>query len=51
MRRSRKRLRRKRVGRVSYYQHHGGWHLYYQEDGESVRKRVADTEEVAEQLA
>jgi len=51
MRRSRKRPRRKRVGRVSYYLHHGGWHLYYQEEGESVRKRVADTEEAAPQIA
>ena len=51
MRRSRKRPARKRVGRVSYYQHHGGWHLYYQEDGESVRKRVADTEDGAARLA
>ena len=52
MGRSRKRpRRRKRVGRVSYYQHHGGWHLYYQQDGEAVRKRVADSEEAAAQLA
>jgi integrase len=51
MRRSRKRPGRKRVGRVSYYLHHGGWHLYYQESGESVRKRVADTEEAAARLA
>ena len=51
MRRSRKRAGRKRVGRVSYYLHHGGWHLYYQESGESVRKRVADTEEAAARLA
>ena len=51
MGRSRKRPRRKRVGRVSYYQHHGAWFLYYQEAGKQVRKRVADTEAVAEQLA
>ena len=51
MGRSRKRpRRRKRVGRVSYYQHHRGWYLYYQEDGEPVRKRVADTEEAAAQV-
>jgi len=51
MRRSRKRPCRKRVGRVSYYQHHGGWYLYYQQDGEPIRKRVADSEEAAAQLA
>lgn len=43
--------RRKRVGRVSYYQHHGGWYIYYREGGQPVRKRVADTEEAAAQLA
>ena len=51
MRRSRKHPRRKRVGWASFYQHHGGWHLDYQEDAESVRKRVADTEEAAARLA
>ena len=52
MGRARKRPRRRlRVGRVSYYEHHGGWYLYYQQDGESVRKRVADTEKSAAQLA
>lgn len=50
MKKPRKRVRH-RVGRVSYYLHHGGWHLYYQQDGQTVRKRVADTEEQASQLA
>jgi integrase len=50
MKKPRKR-RRLRVGRVSYYPHHGGWYLYYQQDGQTVRKRVADTEEQAAQLA
>ena len=51
MGRRRKRPRRQRVGRVSYYQHHGGWWLYYNEAGNPVRKRVADTEEEAARLA
>lgn len=52
MPRSRKRPRtRKRVGRVSYYLRHSGWHLYYQQDGKSVRRKVAETEGEAAQLA
>jgi len=40
---TKRRPRRQRVGRVSYYAHHGGWWVYYQEAGHPVRKRVADT--------
>lgn len=43
--------RRKRVGRVSYYPHHGSWYVYYREGGRPVRRRVADTEDAAEQIA
>jgi integrase len=42
---------RKRVGRVSYYLHHGAWHLYYREGDRQVRRRVADTEEDAARIA
>jgi integrase len=42
---------RGRVGRVSYYEHHGGWHLYYHDGGQQVRRRVADTRDEAERLA
>jgi integrase len=43
--------RRKRVGRVSYYYHHGGWHVYYRDGRRQVRRRVADTAEEAERIA
>lgn len=39
MKKSRKRVRH-RVGRVSYYPHHGSWHLYYQQDDQTVRNPV-----------
>ena len=42
---------RKRVGQVSYYQHHGGWHIYYLDGNRQVRRRAGDTEEVAAQVA
>ena len=43
--------RRKRIGRVSVYHHHGGWYVYYREGERSVRKRVADTRADAEKIA
>ena len=33
---------RKRVGKVSYYCHHGSWYLYYRDGSKSVRRRVAE---------
>jgi integrase len=36
---------------VSYYQHHGGWWVYYREQGRVIRRRAADTEDVAAQFA
>ena len=42
---------RGRVGRVSYYLHHGGWWLYYRESGQVVRRRVAETRADAERIA
>ena len=51
MRRRKKSAQRKRVGRVSYYLHHGAWYLYYREGDRPVRLRVADTEDKAEQIA
>ncbi len=42
---------RKRVGRVSYYQHHGAWYLYYRDGQRPVRQRVADDEATAAQIA
>ncbi len=43
--------RRKRVGRVSYYRHHGAWYLYYREGKRQVRRRVGTDEPAAAQLA
>jgi integrase len=47
----RSRPARKRVGRVSYYQHHGAWHIYYREGERQVRRRVAETEADAARVA
>lgn len=49
--RTRSASKRKRVGRVSYYEHHGGWHIYYRDGDRQVRRRVADNEEDAERFA
>jgi len=43
--------RRKRVGRVSYYWHHGAWHLYYRDGNRQVRRRVGTDEQVAARVA
>lgn len=47
----RRKSRRKRVGQVSYYQRHGGWHIYYLDGNRQVRRRAGDTEESAAQVA
>src|SRR4051794_18215435 len=49
--RQRRQARRRRVGQVSYYPHHGSWWLYYRERGRIVRRRVANDELVAAQVA
>ena len=52
MSRSRAKARgRKRVGRVSIYEHHGAWWIYHREGARQVRKRIAETKEAAEQVA
>jgi integrase len=51
MSRRRKRAVRKRVGCVSYYQHHGSWYLYFREGTERVRRRICPLEPEAAQLA
>ncbi len=43
--------RRKRVGRVSYYPRRNGWHIYYRDGGRAIRRRVADDEQSAAQVA
>ena len=42
---------RKRVGQVSYYQHHGSWYVYYLDGKQQVRRRVSDDEENAAKMA
>lgn len=42
---------RKRVVQVSYYRHHGGWHIYYRDGIRQVQRRAGDTEETASQVA
>src|SRR5690349_17683171 len=45
------RVHRTRVGKVSLYQHHGAWWVYYREAGTPVRKKVAVDRGPAEQVA
>lgn len=45
------RPKRKRVGRVSYFYHHGSWWLYYREGKRQVRRRIVGDEKAAEQMA
>ena len=40
-----------RVGKVSVYEHHGAWWLYYRENGRVVRSKVADKKDDAERIA
>jgi integrase len=40
-----------RVGKVSVYEHHGAWWLYYRDDTGPHRKKVAATRDQAEQIA
>lgn len=42
---------RRRIGRVSLYPHHGAWWVYFRESGRQVRRRVANVEAEAEQIA
>ncbi len=42
---------RKRIGKVSVYQHHGGWYVYYRDGDKTVRKKAADNQAGAESVA
>lgn len=42
---------RTRIGKVSIYQHHGCWWIYYREHGKTVRKRFGSDREGAEKAA
>jgi integrase len=47
----RSKRRRRRVGRVSYYWHHGAWHIYYRQGQQQVRRRVGTEPEAARAAA
>mgnify|MGYP007073193595 FL=1 len=40
-----------RVGRVSYYQHHGSWYLYFSDRNGPQRQRIGRSQAAAEQAA
>jgi integrase len=42
---------RLRVGKVTVYEHHGAWWVYYRDGGKTVRKKVAATRPDAEAVA
>ncbi|WP_437194445.1 tyrosine-type recombinase/integrase [Planctomicrobium sp. SH527] len=42
---------RKRIGRVSFYFHHGSWWVYYRDGSRPVRRKVGESQAEAEQLA
>ena len=42
---------RVRIGRVSAYEHHGAWWIYYRDGDRPVRRRVSDHRIQAEQVA
>ena len=42
---------RRRIGRVSVYQHRLRWWVYYRENGRPIRRAVADDRRAAEQVA
>jgi integrase len=46
-----RRPRRKRIGRVSCYLHHGAWWVYYKDGDRQVRRRTGPDEEIAEAIA
>ena len=51
MRKRKRKPRRRRVGRVSFYLHHGSWWVYYRDAGRPIRKPVAQDEATAERIA
>jgi len=46
-----RRPQRKRIGKVSYFFHHGSWWIYYLDGERQVRRRTGPEEQFAEQLA
>lgn len=51
MAKRKRRPQRKRVGKVSYYFHHGAWWVYYLDGERQIRRRTGPDEQLAEQLA
>jgi len=42
---------RRRIGRVTVYEHHGAWYTYHRHNGRAVRQRVGTSETQAECIA
>ena len=42
---------RRRIGRVTLYAHHGGWWIYFREDGQPIRRRAGEEPVEAERVA
>ncbi|MCA9123569.1 MAG: hypothetical protein H6822_19055 [Planctomycetaceae bacterium] len=42
---------RQRVGKVSYFCHHGSWYIYYRGGRQQVRRRVSEDEQTAAAIA
>ncbi len=47
----RQRCTRLRIGKVSLYEHHGAWWLYYRDGGKQIRRRIGPDRAMAEKLA
>ena len=45
------RCTRFRIGKVSVYEHHGAWWLYYRDGGKQTRRRIGSDRATAEKLA
>lgn len=50
-RRNAKSSKRFRTGKVTVYEHHGAWWLYYRSAGQTERRKIATARAVAEQVA
>ncbi len=43
--------KRRRIGDVSVYPHHGAWHIYYRDGARQVRRKAGETEDEAARVA
>ncbi len=49
--RKKRRPRRQRIGRVSFFEHHGAWYVYYREGSRQIRRRVSASRDEAQRVA